>query len=82
MLSALEAVGWDYYPTSSMVLDADTLGPVIEAFEILARAVDRPGELSMLGLQIKLVDLPRQAPGATSPRAALGAVRQLPSPNI
>ena len=57
LLTAIEAAGWEYVPTSSVVLDGSaSLEPVLIALDILSRALEQPGHLTMLALQAEFRD--------------------------
>lgn len=81
LMKALEGLGWEYVPTSSMILEgAPKIDPVVMGLEVLARALPHPGDVSMLALQVKLIGDGRSAPGAGRPENALDAVLRFPLP--
>src|SRR5687767_13440672 len=81
LLNALHQAGWEYAETSAMYVESQDLGPILLGLEVLARAVDLPGELSALNLQVQLVGPPRQPPAARNHRRALQNLLHQPLPS-
>lgn len=81
LLNALCQCGWEYAETSAVVYEAEDLGGVRLALEVLARAVETPGLLSALNLQVQLVGSTREPPAANFHRRALENLLQEPIPS-
>ena len=81
LFNALCQAGWEYAETSAVVYDAPDLHGVRMALEVLARAIETPGTLSALNLQVQLVAPTRQPPAAQNHKRALEKLltHELPS---
>jgi hypothetical protein len=81
LLNALCQAGWAYAETSALYVESDDLQPILLALEVLARAVDDPGTLSALNLQVQLIGPDRDPPAAFNHRRALDNVLRRPLPS-
>lgn len=73
--------GWDYVETSAFAVDSDSLQEVRLALEVLTRAVETPGTLSALALQVQMLEPGLEAPAAASHRKALEKLLKEPLPD-
>lgn len=71
LTNALCQAGWEYVETSALAYQADHLDGVRLALEVLARAVETPGTLSALAIQVQLIGATRLPPAEQSHRRAL-----------
>jgi hypothetical protein len=64
-----------------MYIECDNMGPILMAFELLARGAASPGDISAMSLQVQLIEQDRPLPAAGNHRQALRRVldQQLPS---
>lgn len=75
LMSALEHIGWEYQKTSSMIIVTEDVNVISLTHEILARAINAPGLLTMLNLHFKMVESDRTtSPGAMKPNRAFDYV--------
>lgn len=81
LLSALEHAGWRYAETSAMYVECTDMRRVLLGLEMLARYLDKPGQVSACTVTIQLVGPERNAPGAMSSSDAYEAVMGCPLPS-
>lgn len=80
LLNALVQAGWEYAETSAVILESESLAEVRLGLEVLARAIETPGTLSALSLQVQLVGPHREAPAARNHAKALEKLLAIPLP--
>jgi hypothetical protein len=81
LLNAICQAGWAYAETSALYVECDDLGPILLALEVLARAVDDPGTLSALNIQVQLIGDDRDPPAASNHALALDNMLKRPLPS-
>lgn len=81
LTNALVLAGWQYAETSAVVVDSENLDEIRLGLEVLARAIETPGELSALSIQVQMVGPERGAPAESNHRKALARLlkEELPS---
>jgi len=81
LLNALAQSGWTYAETSAMYIEATDTEGIRLALELLARAVDTPGTLSAMTVQVQLVGERSETPAAKFHRQAKNNLLKLPLPS-
>ncbi|WP_436495592.1 hypothetical protein [Actinokineospora sp. HUAS TT18] len=81
LMNAICQAGWSYAETSALYIECDNLDKIRLGLEMLARAVQLPGTLSALNLQVQLVEEDRDPPAAANHPYALDKTLALPLPS-